>query len=41
MEEKLIVLNSYGFNINNPRVVATLLDVYPRNPKDKFRTKNF
>lgn len=41
MSDKLRILNMYGFESNNPRVIATLLNQYPRNPNDKFRTKCF
>lgn len=41
MQEKLGILMAFGFRSNDPTVVSTLLNQYPRNPNDKFRTKCF
>ena len=32
---------AFGFNCNDPAVVSTLLNEYPRNTNDKYRTKCF
>ena len=41
MQEKLEILRACGFTDLNDTVTATLLNLYPRNPRDKYRTKCF
>ena len=41
MQEKLAILMACGFRGSDPAVVSTLLNQYPRNPNDKYRTKCF
>ena len=41
MIEKLNILRAFGFKNVDETIQATLLNLHPRNPSDKYRTKCF